>query len=585
MIEFLNNFHFLRPWFLLLLLVPMILYFKAKTKQVMTDSAWAKVCDKPLLDFLLIKRAKNSKKSGSLLRLLILLILPISIAGPCWQKQENPALNVDNPLIIALNMSGGMWSKNVYPSRAERAKFLIKDILKGIDATETALEVYSREPFIISPISEDKNLIDSLLPAITYDIMPENGDRLDRAIDLAVERLKNAHYKDGNIIVLTYDVGERFDLALESAAKAADDGYKINVIDINQQKNSKLEMIADKGRGIYVGYNENLSPLFSAINDVGAYKFKQSKNMQTVWFDNGYYLLFLPAILLLYFFRKNAVVLAIILILSAQNVSAGMFLNNNQEAMQAFEKGDFNTASQKFDDQKWKASAAYKNGEYEKSATIFSTFDDTENLYNYGNALAKSGKIKEAIAKYEEVLKQNPDHEDAKFNLEYLKKQQNQNQQQQQNKKQNEQQQSEQEQQQNSQPQNQESEQNNQQNTEQNNQQEQQQSEQNEQQQNSQKDDDRNGEQSADSQTETPAGGQETKDEKNDNEPLQKDEQTQDSDELEQAQSLSSGDKQNDEEQQQIRARKQKFREIEEDKGGLLREFIKKEYLRKRYEK
>ena len=431
---------------------------------------------------------------------------------------------------------------------------------------------------MISPISEDKNLIDNLLPAITYDIMPENGDRLDRAIDLAVERLKNAHYQDGNIIVLTYDVGERFDLALESAAKAAADGYKINVIDINQQKNSKLEMIADKGRGIYVGYNENLSPLFSAINNVGAYKFKQSKNMQTVWFDDGYYLLFLPAILLLYFFRKNAVLLAIMLFLSTQNASAGMFLNNNQEAMQAFEKGDFNTASQKFDDQKWKASAAYKNGEYEKSATIFSAFNDTENLYNYGNALAKSGKIKEAIEKYEEVLKQNPEHEDAKFNLEYLKKQQNQNQQQQQNKKQSEQQQSEQEQQQNSQPQNQENEQNNQQNE--------QQSEQNEQQQNSQKDDDeKNGEQSADSQNETPAGEQESKDEKNDNEPLQNEEESQDLDELKQAQSLSSGDKQNDEEQQKIRARKQKFREIEEDKGGLLREFIKKEYLRKRYEK
>lgn len=582
MIEFLNNFHFLRPWFLLLLLVPMFLYFKTRAKQITTDSAWAKVCDKPLLDFLLIKRPKTGKKSISLLRLLILLILPLSLAGPCWQKQENPALNVDNPLVIALNMSGGMWSKNVYPSRAERAKFLIKDILKGIDASETALEVYSREPFMISPISEDKNLIDNLLPAITYDIMPENGDRLDRAIELAVERLKNAHYQDGNIIVLTYDVGERFDLALESAAKAAADGYKINVIDINQQKNSKLEMIADKGRGIYVGYNENLSPLFSAINDVGEYKFKQSKNMQTVWFDDGYYLLFLPAILLLYFFRKNAVVLAIMLFLSTQHASAGWFLNNNQEAMQAFEKGDFNTASQKFDDQKWKASAAYKNGEYEKSATIFSAFDDTENLYNYGNALAKSGKIKEAIEKYEEVLKQNPEHEDAKFNLEYLKKQQNQNQQQQQNKKQNEQQQSEQEQQQNSQPQNQENEQNN----PQNNQQEQQQSEQNEQQQNFQNDDDeKNGEQSADSQNETPAGEQETKDEKNDNEPLQNEEESQDSDELKQAQSLSSGDKQNDEEQQKIRARKQKFREIEEDKGGLLREFIKKEYLRKRYEK
>ena len=48
-------------------------------------------------------------------------------------------------------------------------------------------------------------------------------------------------------------------------------------------------------------------------------------------------------------------------------------------------------------------------------------------------------------------------------------------------------------------------------------------------------------------------------------------------------QALSSSDKSDDEKEREIRARQQKFREIKEDKGGLLRAFIRKEYNRKRY--
>lgn len=580
MIEFINNFHFLRPWFLLLLVLPFFIYIRSYSRKAETNSAWAKVCDKNLLDFLLIKKQSESKKSSEYLRFLILLLFPVSLAGPCWQKTENPALSVDNPLIIALNMSDVMWSKDVSPSRAVRAKYLIKDILNGVNSTETGLEVYTREPFMISPISEDKNMIDNLLNAVTYDIMPENGDRLDRAIDLAIERLYGANYVKGNIIILTSDVGERFDLALESAAKAADKGYLINVIDINSQKNPKLKMIAEKGQGVYLGYNENLKVLFDKINSIGENKIKESQNLQVVWQDNGYYLLFLPALFMLYFFRKGAMLSILFLVLFIKTADAGWFLNNNQEAMEAFNKGDFATASKKFENQYWKAGSAYKNGNYSKAGEIYSKFKDTENLYNYGNALAKSGKIKEAIEKYEEVLKLNPEHEDAKFNLEYLKKQQNQEQQQQnqkQQKKENEDKSDKQKQ-------------NSEQQQDQQNEEQQQKSEQSEDKlsenqknkQNTQSQEDSDKDDSADTEKESPSGDSETENEAKE-ETAQTQNTPEEGEDKQQVQTVNSGDKDDNEEKQKMRARMQKFREIKEDKGGLLRAFIKKEYDRKRY--
>ena len=586
MMEFFDNFHFLRPWYLLFLLIPLFLLFRKKGLTAGGDSPWAQICDKPLLDFLLVKKSADAKQALQVLRFIILLILPLALAGPSWQKIENPALKVDNPLIIALNMSSDMWGKDVSPSRAVRAKFLIKDILRDINTTETGLEVYSREPFMISPISEDKNLVDNLLPALTYDIMPENGDRLDRAVDLAVERLHNTGYDEGNIIVLTSDVGERFDLALQSAAKAAAEGYKVNIIDINAKKNSKLQMVAEKGHGVYLSYNENLKPLISDINDITDREFNQSRNLQTVWFDNGYYLLFLPALLLLYFFRRGVIALFFITLLCAQNADAGWFLNNNQEAMKAFEKGDYNTATEKFDNQPWKAGSAYKKGDYAKASQIYSTLDGDENLYNLGNALAKSGKIEEAIVKYEEVLKQNPNHEDAKFNLEYLKQQQQNQQNQQQNQQQNKQNQdnSQQQQQQNSQ-----ATQKNQENQSQENQENRQSESQSQQNENDGQDNQQSSQDKQNEQEQSAAQSQSQQKEQADSSDGNKanaseqSAENQDKEEKSPVPSEGSNNEQ-DNKQQQMRAKQQKFREIPEDKGGLLRAFIKKEYNRKRYQ-
>lgn len=114
----------------------------------------------------------------------------MALAGPTWLKKENPALSVENPVMILLNMSGEMWNKDVSPSRIERAKYVIKDLTKSLKNTESGMIVYSKEPFMITPLTEDTSLIDNIMSALQLDIMPQDGDRLDRAIELAVSRMQ-----------------------------------------------------------------------------------------------------------------------------------------------------------------------------------------------------------------------------------------------------------------------------------------------------------------------------------------------------------------------------------------------------------
>lgn len=420
----LNEFHFLRPWWLLALLI--FVFGKNFFIGLKNSSSWEAVCDPKLLDFLLIKGSSKQRRFVNYLAIIGLLGGIIALSGPTWHKRHIPTYSPANPVMILLNLSSDMDNSDVTPNRLTRAKFGIDDFLKNIRA-QVGLIVYTDEPYLISPITEDTQIISNLLPSIDRRIMPENGDKLNRAIDLATERLKESGYSYGNIVVFTSDIGQEFNAALSAAEKSARDGYKINVVGISTSDNEKLQMLASKGNGVYLNISSSINRLVQDINSQISSELQKNKNEQETWEDGGYWFLFIPLLCCLYFFRRGILVMLVFFTMTS-NAVAGFFTNADQDGAKAFAKGDYTTAASTFNNSDWKAASLYRNGDYAAALKIYAQKDDVENMYNYGNALAKSGNIEEAIKQYEKVIKINPDHEDANFNLEYLKQQKNQNQ-------------------------------------------------------------------------------------------------------------------------------------------------------------
>lgn len=560
--EWLVSFHFLRPWILVFLLIP--LWWLAKSfKGGVSKSSWEKVIDSKLLGYLLIKGSSSQRQIMAWLAGIGLSFAIISAAGPSWEKQEIQALEPENPLMIALNLSTDMENKDVSPSRLVRAKFKLKDLLEQLKGTQSGLMVYSSEPFVISPFSDDANIIINLLSAVDLNIMPQNGDRADRAIELAITKFQKAEYIKGNILLVTSDAGQSFEQALQQAKQASALGYKVSVLSINLQKNEKLEMLARQGGGNYVLLSSGDEDINTLVNEFSkmSLELNKSRNWQSIWLDYGYYLLIIPLVCCLYFFRKGILILVFLLI--STNVQAGFFLNDNQEGLREFSKGNFVGAEQKFSISEWKGASLYRQGNYEKAYMEFAKGTSVTSLYNQGNALAKSGKIAEAIAKYEDVLKISPNHEDAKFNLEYLKKQQQNQQNQQQN-----------------------------QQTEQNDKQKQDEqsgsggnsSDKTENEQKEQKPQSGNAENEQQQNSDTSEQkGDEQQNESNNQSQLTGENQVEDN--LPQAQSGGAVQQGEDEQEydEKIQARTQQYREIPEDTGGLLRALIRKEFELQRY--
>ena len=427
---FMSDFHFLRPVLLLLLLLPLFLYWKYY-KQAQNLSSWRDVCDAPLLEFLLVKGSSYQRRLIANLALAGVCAAIIGAAGPSWQKKEIPSLSPENPLMILLNVSSDMRDSDLTPNRLERAKYKIRDLLSELHSVQAGLVVYSSEPFLVTPLTEDGELISNLLPEINFDIMPVNGNRLDKALAYAAEKLSGSGYKQGHILVFAPDGGNEFQQALKTAEDVRKQGYQVDVEVTARGDIRQMEILAQKGGGKAVSLSAGDSDIkfWAKMLSQADGDLKEGKNARQIWLDSGYGLTFICLACTLYFFRRGVLAVLFLCLLS-QPAAAGFFRNADQEGLHLFKQGDYQDAAKEFQDSRWKGASYYKSGNYEQALNAFSAGNsDATALYNQGNALAKGGKIEEAIKKYEEVLEQMPNHEDAKFNLEYLKRQQQQQQQ------------------------------------------------------------------------------------------------------------------------------------------------------------
>ena len=101
--EWIEAFHFLRPYWLIALLLPIVwswIIFKKETVQ----SSWVGVCDMHLLKYLLIRGEDSQRRLPYILAMLIMFGSIIALAGPSWQKKENPGLSADNLMICSKRM-------------------------------------------------------------------------------------------------------------------------------------------------------------------------------------------------------------------------------------------------------------------------------------------------------------------------------------------------------------------------------------------------------------------------------------------------------------------------------------------------
>ncbi|MCB1776756.1 MAG: VWA domain-containing protein [Candidatus Competibacteraceae bacterium] len=160
----LTEFHWLRPAWLWALL-PLALMVWQLLRQSSGASAWEKQCDPHLLARLLVRRTPHHRLPLLLLTVSWVLTV-IALAGPVWQKLPQPVFQTQAARVMVLDLSPSMNASDLRPSRIDRARFKMLDLLARFREGQTGLVVFAEEPFVVAPLTDDTKTIAALLPAL-----------------------------------------------------------------------------------------------------------------------------------------------------------------------------------------------------------------------------------------------------------------------------------------------------------------------------------------------------------------------------------------------------------------------------------
>ena len=152
--DWLGALHFLRPqWLWLLVSAPMI-YLSASFRDDVRRRC-ERYIDAELLQHLIVTR-KSSWQLQPIHTLLTLIVLgAIALAGPTWTREQLPFSEDKAPLVIALDLSETMNAIDLDPTRLERAKLKLHDLLKARNGGRTALFVYAGTVHMVLPFTTD----------------------------------------------------------------------------------------------------------------------------------------------------------------------------------------------------------------------------------------------------------------------------------------------------------------------------------------------------------------------------------------------------------------------------------------------
>ena len=444
------DFHFIRPEWLLAIPVAIVIAVLLARRQLGAGH-WRDFIDPALMPHVLSRKRGHGVDWRWWLTGLGGVIAALALAGPAWQRIEQPVFRADQALVIALDLSRSMDAEDVQPSRLARAKLKILGILDRREGGQTALLVYTANAFTVTPLTDDTDTIGALVNSLSTDIMPSRGSYPEVGIRKAQSLLEQAGVGFGEVLLITD--GGASPAAERAARDLRDAGYLLSVMGVGTREGAPIPRVsggfvtdtrgqiavarleerglrdlAGAGGGRFTVLTADDSDLdYLLSGEVFAATEVGDESMASVqWREEGPWLLLLLLPLAAMAFRKGWALALLIFIVPLPTPAHAslwddLWFNKDQQAQRALEEGSPADAAALFDDTEWRGVARYRAGDYSGSAAEFAESGDTRSLYNLGNAMAQMGQYDSAIDAYEQVLEMEPDNEDARYNLDFVR--------------------------------------------------------------------------------------------------------------------------------------------------------------------
>ncbi|MFC3415010.1 vWA domain-containing protein [Algoriphagus hitonicola] len=187
------------------------------------------------------------------LRTLYFILFLIALAGPSIGTSTKEIKEEGKDIFIAVDLSQSMNATDIGPSRLQRIKFELKNLIKSFPSDRIGLIIFSSEAFMQCPLTFDQNVLQLHLDGLNTGLVPNAGTDLSGPLRVALDRFMNDQSQEvkSKSIVLISD-GENFGDDLGDVSESLSDaGIKVFTLGIGSEEGASIP----RGNGVVIDPN------------------------------------------------------------------------------------------------------------------------------------------------------------------------------------------------------------------------------------------------------------------------------------------------------------------------------------------
>lgn len=442
-----------------------------------------------------VSRFRPSVKFWILQGALALLI--VMLARPQMGTKINHEKRVGIETIIAMDISNSMRAEDIVPSRLDRSKMMVENLVDHFTNDKIGLIVFAGDAFVQLPITSDYVSAKMFLSSIDPSMMASQGTDIARAIEMASHSFTQEEGIGKAIVVIT-DGEDHEGGAVEAAEVAKKNGMRVYVLGVGSTQGAPIpvpgtgnymqdntgntvmsalnedmcKQVAQAGGGAYIHVENNSAAQEQLDNELDKLAKKETSTAVYSEFDEQFQAFGVLALLLLIleiciFDRRNPLlkhvslfgkrkVAVMLLFLTALSVTAQTDRQYIRQGNKQFRMGDYPNAEVSYrkaiEQNPKNPQASFNLGNalmaQKKDSAAVTQFENASRLetnplrkaqsfHNIGVICQTHKMYGEAIEAYKNALRLNPNDDETRYNLVLCKHQKQKQDQQKQNQGQN----------------------------------------------------------------------------------------------------------------------------------------------------
>ena len=167
------------------------------------------------------------------------IFLIFAASGPQIGTRVAPVERKGIDLVFALDVSESMNAQDVKPSRLEKAKFEISQMINQLKGDRVGLIVFAGSSHLYLPLTSDYEAAQLFLDAIDTKMIPTQGTDLSTALRTAISAF-NEESEKYKVMVLVTDGEDHEGAAVELVSKAYKLGIIAHVVGVGTLKGSLI---------------------------------------------------------------------------------------------------------------------------------------------------------------------------------------------------------------------------------------------------------------------------------------------------------------------------------------------------------